>query len=544
MIINGKDITTPPRKADVCVIGSGPAGITAAWELSQAGLDVILLDGGRQLNYSQPGYYTRSWPDKLKLYAGKTQGVFSPTYEPNPSFLIRPNNGAGLRNPSERERVYGGTSTHWGGQSRPLDSIAFEKRDGMTPDGKKIPDAFPGWQITRQDLDPYYAQAITFNHFFGPYFDENGKNGGVNFTPEFWASEMQKQGFEAAVPHLNGFNAEMYQFMGEKWKRFATRPFDGKPIGDSKVRVIVNATLLDMVEQGGSVQHLKVASLKDDYPERPMEPKELQKATEFTVSADVYILACGAVANARQLLLTDFGKRNDLVGRYFMCHPLTQNGVVTIQRADYLSQPEQNLMAGGIWNDPRNVKWKDPRGDDGIGGITGRFTIDGKTARDEGIGCCWFWPNGGSMYFEMAPNYNSRVTLDTTQKDVFGRDLTCVNWEFTDVDQRTYERNCCLFNEASGDPGIISWQSWDEIKDEWTINGHHIGTTRMSASATEGVVDKNLKFHGVNNLYVAGSSVFPTAGISNPTMTIITLSIRLAEYIRAQMPRAKAAKAQ
>ena len=534
MIINGKDITTP-QSAQVCVIGSGPAGITAAWELSQAGLDVILLDGGRQLDYSHKGYYTRSWPDKIKLYAGKTQGEFSSIYEANPSFLTRPFNGA--RNPSERERVYGGTSTHWGGQSRPLDSIAFEKRDGMTPDGKKIPGAFPGWPITRKELDPYYAQAVPFNHLFGPYFDQSGQNGGVNFTPEFWASEMQKQGLDAAVPHLKLFNAEMYQFMGGKWTNFATRPFETR-IGDSAtVRVIVNATLLDMVEQGGSVQHLKVASLKDDYPQRPMEPKELQKATEFTVTADVYILACGAVANARQLLLTDFGKRNDLVGRYFMCHPLTQNGVVRITEADYLLPAEQNLMDG--------AGWKDPRGADGIGGITGRFTIDGETARSEGIGCCWFWPNGGSMYFEMAPNYNSRVTLDDSQKDVFGRDLTTVNWEFTQVDQRTYERNCSLFNQSSyKHPSIISFDPWDDIKNEWTINGHHIGTTRMSASAADGVVDKNLKFHGVDNLFVAGSSVFPTAGISNPTMTIITLSIRLAEHVRARMPRAKAAKAQ
>jgi len=534
MIINGKNITTI-QTAQVCVIGSGPAGVTAAWELSQAGLDVILLDGGRQLNYSQKGYYPKSWPDKIQLYAGKTEGVFSPFYEPNPSFLTRPFTGA--RSPSERERVYGGTSTHWGGQSRPLDAIAFEKRDGMTPGGQKIPDAFPGWPMTRQELDPYYAQAVAFNHLFGPYFDESGENGGVNFTPEFWASEMQKQGLEAAVPHLNRFNTEMYQFMGGKWLNFATRPFETR-IGDSAaVRVIVNATLLDIVEQGGSVQHLKVASLKDDYPERPMEPKGLQKATEFTVKADVYILACGAVANARQLLLTDFGKRNDLVGRYFMCHPLTQSSDVITFKPGYLTESEQNLMGG--------AGWKDPRGEDGIGSIGGRFTIDGKTARDEGIGCCWFWAGWGQMYFEMTPNYHSRVTLDKTQKDVFGQELTSVNCAFTDVDQRTYERNCSLFDQSSSKfPSIISWQSWDEIKDQWTINGHHIGTTRMSASAADGVVDKNLRFHGVKNLYVAGSSVFPTAGISNPTMTIITLSIRLAEHLRVQMPRTKAAKAQ
>jgi choline dehydrogenase-like flavoprotein len=62
-------------------------------------------------------------------------------------------------------------------------------------------------------------------------------------------------------------------------------------------------------------------------------------------------------------------------------------------------------------------------------------------------------------------------------------------------------------------------------------NGHHIGTTRMSNDPTQGVVDANLKVHSLGNQYVGGFSVFPATGISNPTLTIITLSIRLAEYL-------------
>ena len=86
MISNGKNITSP-QKAQVCVIGSGPAGITAAWELSQAGLDVILLDGGRELDYSNPDYYQESWPDKVKLYNGVADGNFSRNEQ---EFLILP----------------------------------------------------------------------------------------------------------------------------------------------------------------------------------------------------------------------------------------------------------------------------------------------------------------------------------------------------------------------------------------------------------------------------------------------------------------------
>ena len=503
MISNGKDITTP-QKAQVCVIGSGPAGITAAWELSKAGLDVILLDGGRQLDYSRGGYFMKSWPDKVKLYNGVADGNFSKNES---DFLILPY--VGHTYPTrERERVYGGTSTHWGGQSRPLDPIVFEKRPG-----------FPGWPITREDLDPYYAKAVTLNHLYGDY----GTNG-TNFTAEFWVSEIQKQGQQAAVPHLENFNAEMYQFMGTQWLNFATRPFDGKAIGDSSVRVIVNATLLNIVEQGGSVRGLKVASMNDDQ-------QNPQKATEFTVTADVYILACGAVANARQLLLSGVG--NNLVGHYFMCHPLSQSSIIETTQT-YLSAAENNLMNGGDWSDPTN----------NINGITGRFIANADTARSNGIGRCWFWANNqfdsAPMYFEMAPNYDSYVALDNTPDPVFGQPQTHIHWAFSALDKKTYETNCSLFKQATN--GAISHPSWESQADQWTVNGHHIGTTRMSASTapTEGVVDQNLKVHGVDNLYIGGASVFASAGISNPTMTIITLSIRLAEYVQTQLPKTKA----
>ena len=502
MIQNGKDISTP-QSAQVCVIGSGPAGITAAWELSQAGLHVILLDGARPLDYTQPNPYQQSWPDKVKLYNGVADGVFAQNNESD--FLIRPYGGPfdpTSGTPRERERVYGGTSTHWGGQSRPLDPITFEKRPG----------GFPGWPITRNILDPYYAKVSKFNHLFGDY-----GTSGDNFTAAFWAAEMQKQDLSAAVPNLQNFDADMYQFMGKQWLDFSIRTFDpqGITIGASSVRVIKNATVLNIVEQGGSIQYLNVASMNDD-------PTNPQKATAFTVTADVYILACGAVENARQLLLSGIG--NDLVGHYFMCHPLSSSSVMS-QLKPYLSQAERNLMGG--------TNWIDPTGN--INGITGRFTVNADTARSNGIGRCWFHAQPSTMYFEMTPNYNSYVALGQTTDPVFGQQQTHIHWEFSDQDQNTYETNCKLFNDATG--GALSWIPWAQITDQWIVNGHHIGTTRMSASTapTEGVVDQNLKIHGIDNIYVAGSSVFPTAGVSNPTTTIVTLSLRLAEYLQTQV---------
>ena len=100
----------------VCVIGSGPAGVTAAWHLQQAGYKVTLIEGSRAFDSSTE--LEASWPDKVLLYNGVADGLFA---QNESDFLIRPYIGRGHQNPSERERVFGGTSAHWGGQSRPLD---------------------------------------------------------------------------------------------------------------------------------------------------------------------------------------------------------------------------------------------------------------------------------------------------------------------------------------------------------------------------------------------------------------------------------------
>jgi choline dehydrogenase-like flavoprotein len=482
MIRNGKDISDGTViSTQVCIIGSGPAGITAAWQLQKAGISVTLIEGSRNLGKTLQA----SWPDKVLLYNGLADGLFA-TNEPN--FLILPD--VGHTSPAwERERIFGGTSAHWGGQSRPLDPISFEERAG-----------FPGWPIKRADLDPYYAQAAALCKLHGD-----------DFSADYWARLLR-----AEVPHLAAFDAEMYQFIGGNYLNFATRTFDGMTIGQSQADVILNASLLDIDHSNGVVTGLRVASMDDGTTPR--------KATEFVVKADAYVLACGAVANARQLLLSNAGNEFDQVGRYFMCHPLSTSRVVTITRS-YLTNAESRLMNGQTSN---GVVWTDANGVR----VTGRFSPDAEQQRKSGIGSCWFWSGGGQYYFEMAPNPDSRVRLADTPDPVFGQPQTRITWQLSALDETTYNQSTQLFkaavNKLSGDVSFLPWQT---VKSQLVVNGHHIGTTRMSNDRTQGVVDANLKVHSLDNLYVAGSSVFPTSGISNPTFTIITLSIRLAEHL-------------
>jgi choline dehydrogenase-like flavoprotein len=486
MIRNGKDIANGTViSADVCIIGTGPAGVTAAWLLQKAGLKVTLIEGSRDFG----GVLQASWPDKVKLYNGTADGLFASN---EPDFLIRPY--AGNTNPSERERIYGGTSAHWGGQSRPLDPITFQERPG-----------FPGWPIDRQDLDPYYAKAATFCKLYSD-----------DFSAEYWAKILG-----AEVPHLAGFDTEMYQFIGPNYLNFSTRTFDGTTIGDSAADVILNASLLNIDQAQGSVRSVSVASMND----------QSQKATEFTIQARAFVLACGAVANARQLLLSNVGNENDQVGRNFMCHPLSSGQVITFTKG-YLTDAETRLMNGDTLAGARVIPWQDQNGVK----VTGRFSPNAEQQLELGIGSCWFWAGYGQYYFEMAPNPDSRVTLADTVDPVFGQQQTHITWALGSRDEATYNQTTQLFKTAVNNlGGDISFWPWENVKSQLVVNGHHIGTTRMSSDPTQGVVDANLKVHSLDNLYVAGSSVFPSTGISNPTFTIITLSIRLAEHLGAAL---------
>lgn len=488
MIRNGRDVASGTRLAtQVCIIGSGPAGITTALYLERAGYEVILIDGSRD----HGPMLEDSWPDKVLLYNGDAAGLFATN---EPEFLVLPNAG-NQRGAWERERIYGGTSTHWGGQSRPLDPVTFEERPG-----------FPGWPIGRDDLDPYYAEASRLCKLHGEY-----EPGGRNFSAQFWAEVL-----EAEVPRLEGFDVEMYQFVGAQYKNFAARPFDGKTIGETGVDVIRNASLLEIDHQQGSVGRLRVASMDEG-----MSPR---KATEFTIEADAYVLACGAVANARQLLLSNAGNEHDQVGRYFGCHPLSASGVVFVG-GSYLTTDQSRLMDGRAPSGP----WRD---DNGVT-VTGRFIPTAEVAREKEIGRCWFWAGGGQYYFEMTPNPDSRVTLADSKDPVFYQRQTKIDWELTPRDEQTYDQTTALFQAAVKNlGGEVFFQDWETVRSQLIVNGHHIGTTRMSSDPTGGVVDANLKVHSLDNLYVAGSSVYPSPGISNPTFTIITLSIRLADHLK------------
>jgi choline dehydrogenase-like flavoprotein len=151
-------------------------------------------------------------------------------------------------------------------------------------------------------------------------------------------------------------------------------------------------------------------------------------------------------------------------------------------------------------------------------------------------------------YFEQAPNPDSRITL-AREHDRLGLPKVCVDWRLTALDRYTYRTAASLFGTELARVGGGTYQpaAWLSGDDNATAQvhttAHHLGGTRMADDPEQGVVDRRCRVHGMDNLHVAGSSVFPTGGWAFPTFTVVALSLRLAEHLHMQLRTASLSEA-
>jgi choline dehydrogenase-like flavoprotein len=134
---------------------------------------------------------------------------------------------------------------------------------------------------------------------------------------------------------------------------------------------------------------------------------------------------------------------------------------------------------------------------------------------------------------EQSPNPDSRITL-LPQTDVFGIPRARLDWRIADGDWASMVRSMELTADALASEGIgrarmdvTRGRPWSTL--DW--GAHHMGTTRMASNPRDGVVDRDGRVFDIDNLYIAGSSVFPTGGACNPTLTIVALALRLADHL-------------
>lgn len=510
-------------QADICVIGSGAAGLTIANQFFDTRWKVVVLEGGGPAEEAPSQDVYRA--DVIGLpHDGVLQGRF---------------------------RVLGGSTTAWGGQLLPLCEADFIGKPWVP---------FSGWPLSLPDLERFYRRAESMMGVDGPPYDE---------------SRWHRFGITPPV-----LDDQTFRYRFSEWaawgKRNLALSFKQKLKTSQNVDVILHANAVNVLTNGETdhVDQVDVRSFNG-------------KAS--AVKARFYIICCGGIETPRLLLAsnkverTGVGNKRDLVGRYFQDHvslragrinpvdrravqalfdPFFRRGVMYTPKVEMCRERQQEL---GLLNAICHLKFEIPE-DSSLQDIkrmllavqAGKNPIpSGKAllrmARDS-----WDFArlafgkvalnrrlslSRGDIHLlvdtEQAPNPQSRILL-SEKTDAFGMPRAAVDWRLSELDVRTLGTFARLFKQEwerlhlgevlLDDLTFSEGRFWREnMRDVY----HHMGTTRMADTPQQGVVDKDCKVHGVDNLFIGSSAVFPTSGNSNPTLTIMALCLRLSDHLKS-----------
>ena len=298
--------------------------------------------------------------------------------------------------------------------------------------------------------------------------------------------------------------------------------------------------------------------------------------SEQTVKAKYFILACCAIQNARILLACNkqapagLGNNNDLVGRYFMEHIeiktgelwLNQTNPLELYKMDAIKRVRAELaistkklqelkvlnstvslmpllMANNTLPSVKIWSNDDPR--KSLDTFHKYSTVDKRNFLQRMFSKSIYNSYGLFTRAEQLPTPASRVVL-SNENDELGMPRANLNWALAPIDKKTVLTINQLIGQQAGAAGIGRVKLADFLLDadeqlpEFTSGGwHHLGTTRMSENPKQGVVDANCKVHGIDNLFIAGSSCFTTGGSVNPTLTVVAISLRLAKYLKEKI---------
>jgi choline dehydrogenase-like flavoprotein len=522
MILDLKTMNAPVElSCDLCVVGSGAAGLAIASEMMGTRIKTVIVESGG-LEHEPP-----------------TQAL----YDVDISGLPHPGATEG------RFRICGGSTTRWGGQALPLMPLDFERREWVP---------HSGWPISFGELSTYYVRACQF------LLVDN-----LNFDSDLFA-------------HLRtrppAFDAHRVWYHFSKWSpKPSVREHHLPNLGNSDgCTLLLHANVTGVVLDGNlnRAETIEVCSLAG------------QKAN---VRARAFVLCVGGIETARLLLTNDkqqpngIGNEHDLVGRFFQDHPSAmigwlktwdpagaqrllnvfhKNGLKYSVRCTATPQWQQQHQTlnvsmgttfvddGSALQDVKDVYTALRRGQ--ISGSVARKLL--RTVRHPAAALlpAWYFLAHGRSFApgahmrigltsEQEPNPESRILL-SDRTDALGIRRSNVRWKLTELTRHTIRQFAAVLHEEFrrariGDIELDEWvlddaQPWtDHLTDQF----HHIGTARMNDSPRLGVVDRNCQIHGVANLYVGSSAVFPTSGHSNPTLTIIALCMRLADRLKDEL---------
>jgi len=509
--------------ADVCIIGAGAAGITIAREFLGTHYKVVILEGG--------GFDPEA--DSQKLFESEVVGL--------------PHNSIH----DGRARVFGGTTTLWGGQALRLEDFDFKVRSWIP---------YSGWPIPREALDPYYERAERVLHLGARIpFEDLCSSFGID-PPPFDRNKLYME-----------------------CSRWSPKPNFGKTYREelknaSNISVLLHANVTAIVtnQTANAVENVEFKTLAGN---------------KGTAKAQFYVICCGGIETARLLLASNrvephgVGNQNDLVGRYFQEHIHVNYGNVLTKRRARLQNLFESFFVKGLKHAPlvtltqqmqvekqllsiHGLVVFEPAPDSGIAAMKKLFRamigrslsnvselrrLIGRTLANPGdllrlayrlhVQKRAATPKRGPILFgaqcEMAPNPDSRVLLSQA-RDQLGMPRVRLDWRLGDLERRTLSEFVRTLGSEFERLGLGSFDLkqvaflddpavWVERAHD---SAHHMGTTRMHESPQLGVVDPQCQVHGIANLYIGSSAVFPTSARSNPTLTILALCVRVADRLK------------
>lgn len=483
-------------RTDVCVIGSGPAGLTLAMELASRSVDVVVLESGER-------DVTETTRD-LDLGTVVGQRLHFSGWEFDTTQM--------------RLRALGGASGHWTGMCHPLDAIDLQRRPW-------IPGS--GWPIDIDELYPWYRPA-----------EATLELGTTGWDPQAW---FDRTGTRPLIGSER-MDTTVHQFSPPV--AFATTFADilEDPSGPS---VVLGATAVDvgLGPGGGHIDTLTAARLD---------------GASFEVHADTYVLAAGGLEVPRLLLAWGQGSAgvansSGLVGVGYMEHPHRQAGDVRVifdgdVPALYSwgeppgDEPPVRVWAG--WSPTPEVQETEKIGHSvallRFGSANDAATQD-PSAVTRAMDGLVRWSTTASpaeaivdLRTEQIPSASSRVTLGR-RRDATGLRRLRLDWQRSAFDERTARRTVELLAAEFGRAGVGRVEvdprgaPFKDVPVE--IGCHPMGAARMGEDPSASVVDADLRTHDLDNLHVCSSAVFPTSGHANPTLTIVALAHRLAHHL-------------
>jgi choline dehydrogenase-like flavoprotein len=508
----------------VVIVGSGAGGGTLAYELTKAGIPCVLLEAGPFLKNED--YQNNEWEafrQMAWLDPRTTTGSWrvSKDFPDLPAWLVK---------------AVGGTTTHWSGATPRFKDYEFK---ALTTYGKVDGASLLDWPITLAEMAPYYERAEIA---MGSTHRHGRKALPANNNYKVFANGAERVGYKMYATGPYATNAE---------------PYDGRPAsiqdgfnfqGDKNkskwsilVREIPRALetgLLDLRPECHVVRITHDASGKVDAVLYVDKDGRLHRQ-----SAKVVCVAGNSIETPRLLLLSESGQfpnglanSSDQVGRNYMRH---MTGSVYARFDKPVNMHRGETMAGII---------ADEAGHNPSRGFVGGYYMETISLGPAFLAAFAEPGAWGPKFTELLDGYAStagmwivgedmpqatnRVTLSDTVRDQWGLPAPNVHFDDhgNDIAMRTYayEQAEKLY-ESVGAIGSHRTPPYPST--------HNLGTCRMSARPEDGVVDRWGRCHDVSNLFISDGSVMTTGAAANPTLTIVALAIRQAEYIAGELKR-------